>query len=161
MDTPSHAPITPSTFRAKNNQDVFMKLVDVATELRKQMSAFEIKCLNQFDNVTSRLNALELALKGNATHQNDKYPKVLKASPAFNSMDVFKEVMANCEEDDFKSRLTKELYNIGGSSAQAHVSNIMKRCFENEMLKQFTLKGRAQEKSNFSVTLLYQSLVGE
>lgn len=57
--------------------------------------------------------------------------------------------------------MCQRVVKIGGTTSQACVSGIMKKCFSDEVKKEYTLKGQGKEKSNFSTTLFYQCLVGK
>lgn len=145
--------------------DIFSKVVDVGRDVKKEIVKLDEKCLNQFDNITSRINALERAFQafnGNvAVLEANLEDKVLKSDPAFTSLEGFNDMMAYLDDENYKKRLIKELDSIGGSSVQAHISNIMKRCFNNETMKKFTLKGQGKDKGNFASTPFYRCLTGE
>lgn len=42
-----------------STHDLFVKLVDVASEIKAKLDNLEAKILNQFDNITSRMNNLD------------------------------------------------------------------------------------------------------
>lgn len=159
--TPSVSSTPKLPVKTLSLNDVFLKLVDVSKEIRR----FEVKCFNQFDNITSRLNTLESEIKNfqgkAANFELVQDEAILKGNPAIKSIAIFDEKSTLLEDDSFKERLIKELKNIGGSSTQAHISNIIRRCFSPSVLLLFTLKGQGKDKRNFSATPFYVCLIGK
>lgn len=165
LPTPIVSSTPKGTSKPLGLSDVFIKLVDASAELKREIACLEKKCMSQFDNITSRLNALECkvdALGGNVSIlEATLEDKILKGDPVLKTIDDFNNMMASIEIEETKKRLIKEMGSIGGSSAQSHVSNIMKRCISQEVLRQFTLKGQGKDKGNFSSSPFYACLIGK
>lgn len=145
--------------------DIFAKLVSIHSETKKKIDNFEAKMLNQFDNVTSRINALENVVRnlksGDNIDSGNTSKTILKNNPAWSNITDFNEICDKCINDsDFEKQLIKEINSIGGTTAQNCTSNIVARCISSSLLNQFSLKGQAKDKANFSSTKFYQMLLG-
>lgn len=160
--------VTPSTTKSNpSNQSVYAKICDVASKLSNQMADFEVKTLSQFDNLTSRLNALECVVRSiqenrsTAANGNDDVERILIKTPAWDTMPEYELILQKMENKTFRNQLEAELKSIGGDTAQNCTSNIMKKCFNKGMLKMFTLKGKGKDKGNFSASIFYTSVIGK
>lgn len=155
------------------NRSLFAKMADVLTKLSTKIDNFEMKCMAQFDNLTSRLNSIEKdlgnidkvvhALNGTVRVAEGMLgEKILSKMPNWNTVEEIQELNEeiNVDKSIFKSKLVKEMANIGGSTAQTTISNILKRCLPPPEIKKFTLKG-SKEKSCFSITGVYKCVVGK
>ncbi|KAL5277838.1 hypothetical protein ACFFRR_002832 [Megaselia abdita] len=156
---------TPKGFGATNTNinSLIVKLSDMESSIKRKFDDHESKVLNQYDNLVSRLNTIEKMMEGLKGYvdilEAVVEDRILKKNPAFEDFESFSELLELLKDVLYRGRLTTEMANIGGSSDQACVSNIMKRCLSNSVVKKYTLKGQGKEKDNFSTTLFYSCLL--
>lgn len=95
--------------------EIFAKLTDVSAELNNKLNSMEIKFFNQFDNTTARINSMEAALRQLqiSTPLAAEKEKILKANPAWTTMDEFQELLEMLKEEAFQEKLLTEIGSIG------------------------------------------------
>lgn len=149
-----------------DNDDLKQVFSKGFAEIKKLIINMEQKMMTQFDNCTSRINQLEIAVSSLNNERSQQSivlsGRILKKNPAWEEVDEFNDICRKLISDNtFAEDFVKEISGIGGSSAQNCLSNIVNRCMSTSLLLKFSLKGQAKDKENFSSSQFYIVLVGK
>lgn len=97
---------------------LFAKIVDIGSEINKKIDCIENKFLNQFDNLTSRLNALEVSVRAfnkkssAALAADSDLKRILKGNPVWSTKTDFEDFLVILNDPDVERKCVKELLKL-------------------------------------------------